>query len=205
MKRAIANQFKKPNGFGGIIIGVLMKKINKALYTKLINRFEINNTDKILEIGFGAGDTINLLGHQNKQCKLYGIDFSELMHKKTRKTNTYLIENKRLELFFGNFLNFDFKSLKFNIIYCINVVYFWDDLKSPFQKVYELLEPGGLFGFYMTAAEDMQKLGVTKTEIFNKHSIDSVQTHLKEAGFSKIKIYEDNERHMNSYYIYAWK
>lgn len=205
MKKQIAKQFRKPNGLFGRYIGNKMKKFNQPIYSKFASRLGINDADKVLEIGYGTGDTLNLIGNTNSVCKLYGIDFSRLMFNKTKKLNSGFIDSGRLELFFGNFIDFDFNTLKFTKTYCINVVYFWEDLIPGFQKAYDILEPEGVFGIYMADAKEMLKLGYTKTAVFNKHSTQHVQSCLEKVGFTDINIIEDTGNISKSYYIYSKK
>lgn len=205
MKEKIAAQFKRASGLLGRIIGLVMKKWNRAIYRLLIKRLNIADTDQVLEIGFGTGDAIKIIGTQNHKCRISGIDFSELMYKKAILTNKKLIKSGRLTLSFGDFLTHDFAGAVFTKVYCINVVYFWDDLNIGFRKVFDVLKEEGLFGFYMNSPEDMHRSKLTQTDTFNKHSIDYVIMCLKNAGFSDIQQYYESGNITKGFYIYARK
>jgi len=69
----------------------------------------------------------------------------------------------------------------------VNVVYFWDDLTVAFKKIFDLLEPNGIYAFYMTSAENLAKMKFTQATVFNKYSIHYVKLCLNTAGFSKIE------------------
>jgi len=205
MKERIAAQFKRPSGLLGRMVGFIMRKGNRTIYRLLINRLHIADTDRVLEIGFGTGDAIKIIGAQNCKCQISGINFSELMYKKASLTNKKLIKSGRLSLSFGDFLTHDFAGVVFTKVYCINVVYFWDDLNIGFGKVFNVLKDEGLFGFYMNSSEDMYRSKLTQTDTFNKHSIDYVIMCLENVGFREIQQYYESGNITKGYYIYARK
>ncbi len=205
MRNKVAEQFRKPHGFLGNIIGLIMKIGNLPDNIKLIARFDICDTDKVLEIGFGNGDAIKLIAKKNSLCKISGIDFSELMCARAGRMNRALIRSGRLSLIYGDFLHHDFKDSRFTKIYCINVIYFWDDLKQAISKVIDLLEPGSLFGIFMVSAGDLQQHQNTKSDVFNKYTVDHVRSIMESAGFKDIRIFEESGNNRKAYCIYAGK
>jgi cyclopropane fatty-acyl-phospholipid synthase-like methyltransferase len=180
----IGNQFKKPKGFFGKIISVLMKKGNRYTYEKIVPELEIKQGDTILEIGYGHGLGINMIC-STFDCRVIGIDFSELMFKEAQQRNKRHIDNKKVELHYGDFLDFKLRYL-YDKIFCINVIYFWNELDKPFSKINAGLKDEGAFYIYMVHSDNLKKLKFTKDDIFNKYSIDYVLDTLRNNGFSKI-------------------
>jgi SAM-dependent methyltransferase len=200
MLRKIALQLKKPTGFLGVIVSNLMTKNNWSEYETLINDLKIQNEDKLLEIGFGPGIGINLISKMGGSCFIYGIDFSELMFKRASRLNKKFIENKKVSLQSGDFIYSEISTCDFDKIFCLNVVYFWDDLKKPFEKVLSLLKEDGLFCFFMANKDDLARLKFTSYDIFNKYSIEQITDALQIAGFKDISYY-----YKKGYYIKAKK
>jgi ubiquinone/menaquinone biosynthesis C-methylase UbiE len=128
MFRKIGQQLKKPTGFFGVIITNLMIKKNWSEYETIINDLKIQSNDKLLEIGYGPGVGINLISKRFGSCFIYGIDFSQLMFKRATKLNKHFIENKKVSLQFGDFNESEISTNDFDKIFCLNVVYFWDNL-----------------------------------------------------------------------------
>lgn len=181
----IGNQFRKPTGFFGKVLSLIMAKGNSPVYDKIIPALAIEKNDSILEIGYGHGIGINRIA-SSCDCTVTGIDFSELMFREAAKRNKKHIANKKVELIHGDFLNSQIGSNKFDKIFCTNVIYFWENLNEPFAKIYDGLKDGGLFCFYMVHRDDLGKLKFTKDEIFNKYSIDQVVDGLELCGFTEI-------------------
>jgi SAM-dependent methyltransferase len=198
--RKIGMQFKKPAGFLGKIVSILMIKGNRSAYETAIKDLTILSNDKILEIGYGSGIGIDLISKRFETCDIYGIDFSELMYMRATKRNKQFIKNNRVHLLFGDFVETEISASGFDKIFCINVVYFWDDLQKPFERVKSLLKDDGIFYFYMANKDDLTKVKFTKDDIFNKYSIEQVLEALKSVGFKEFDYY-----YKKGYYIKAKK
>ncbi len=93
---------------------------------------------------------------------------------------------------FGDFIETEIDVKDFDKVLCLNVVYFWDNLQKPFEKVNSLLKNDGLFCIYMDSKEDLSKVPFAEDDIFNKYTIEQVLDALKLAGFSEVDYYFDN-------------
>jgi len=198
MLKIIGNQFKKPSGFLGKIVSNIMINGNLPEYRMLINNMKIQANDKLLEIGFGPGVGINLIASNNQFSEIYGIDFSELMYKRAFKRNQAFISKNKVKLFYGDFLNTEIEINNFDKIYCLNVVYFWDSLETPFRKIRKLLKENGEFLIFMAKKEDLDKILFTKDGIFNRYSIEYIENTLKATGFNNVEYFDEK-----GYYIKA--
>ena len=185
MLRFIGNQFRKPTGFFGKIVSRLMIKGNSPEYDKIIPVLEVNQEDNLLEIGYGHGVGIDRIASKYN-CKISGIDFSELMFREASKRNKKHLDNKKVTLYLGDFLSSEIILNQYDTVFCLNVVYFWDKLDEPFIKIWRVLKEGGLFCMFMAHRDDLTKVKFAKDGIFNKFSIEQVIDHLKLAGFDSI-------------------
>jgi SAM-dependent methyltransferase len=198
--RKIGLQFKKPTGILGKIVSNLMIIGNRSAYKTMINDLSLNTNDKVLEIGYGPGIGIKLISKRFESCDIYGIDFSELMFRRATNRNRQLIKNNKAHLLFGDFIETKINTSGFSVIFCINVVYFWDNLQKPFEKARSLLKDDGMFCFYMARNEDLTKIKIARNDIFNKYSIEHIKDALISVGFSDVDYY-----FKNGYYIKAKK
>jgi cyclopropane fatty-acyl-phospholipid synthase-like methyltransferase len=145
----IASQFKRPTGVFGIFSSNLMVKNNQKNYHKLIRDLDVQAQDKVLEIGYGPGVGIQMIAERCSTCSIHGIDFSKLMYKRASKYNKVYIDSGRVELQHDDFLKVPVVHSDYDKIFCLNVVYFWNELNGPFEKVFSLLKKGGSFHMYM--------------------------------------------------------
>lgn len=198
--RKIGMQFKKPGGIPGMIISELMIFGNRSAYENLLRDLVIQTNDKILEIGYGPGVGIGLVSTRTKSDEIYGIDYSELMYRRASKRNIRSIKNNRVHLMFGGFVETELNTTGFDKIFCVNVVYFWDDLQKPFKKVNSLLKDDGTFCIYMAGKDELNNAKYTRDDIFNKYTIDEILNALKSCGFNDVTY-----NYKKGYYIKARK
>jgi ubiquinone/menaquinone biosynthesis C-methylase UbiE len=148
-RKFIASQFKRPSGVIGILTANMMIKSNLKNYDRLIRDFDLQPRNKILEIGYGPGIGIRKLAEMCTTCTIHGIDFSRLMYKRAGRYNKEFIDAGKVQLQYGDFLKIPVSDNDYDKIFCLNVVYFWNELSSPFQKVFSMLNQGGSFHMYM--------------------------------------------------------
>ena len=187
----IGNQFRKPSGLVGRVISRIMVKGNSHEYDRLIPELDINKNDRLLEIGYGHGMGVERIASYY-DCNVSGIDFSELMFREASKRNRKHIQNKRVELYFGNFLTSELAQNQYDKVFCLNVIYFWDELDKPFSRIKSILKDGGLLCMYMAHRDLLNKVKFTKDGIFNKYDIAEVVDKLRFAGFKEISYNLEN-------------
>ena len=192
----IAWQFKKPTGLFGIFSSNIMIKGNMTKYDQMIKNLAVQPNDKLLEIGYGPGIGINMIAQKFSSSIIHGIDFSPLMYNRARKYNKLYIGDK-VQLQFGDFLKMPIDSNSYDKVFCLNVIYFWDDLIAPFEKILSILQYGGTFHIYMATKEMLKR---ATDGVFNKYSIEQVVEALRSAGFAEVEHYFDK-----GYYIKANK
>ena len=198
MLELFGRQLRKPSGNWGKIVAIIMNKRNTKFYSELINILDVKDNDKVFEIGYGPGLGIQMLADTNENCTIEGMDFSELMFREATKRNKKYISRNKVRLSFGDFLSEDFVNKTYDKIYCVNVIYFWNELSIVFDKIASLLNKGGIFCIFMTHEKELQNKKFTQD--FCRYSIETVEEELSKAGFSNIDF-----KFENGYFITAIK
>jgi len=193
----IASQFKRPAGLLGIWSSNKMIKNNQKNYDRMIMDLDLQLQDKLLEIGYGPGIGIRMIAERCSTCTIHGIDFSQLMYKRASKHNKQFIDAGRVSLQCGDFLNIPVTHDEYNKIFCLNVVYFWNELKTPFTKVFSLLSKNGAFNMYMTDETTLVKMKAPDS-VFSKYSIEQVVEALKVAGFESVEHYVERGHYIKA-------
>jgi cyclopropane fatty-acyl-phospholipid synthase-like methyltransferase len=179
----IASHFKKPTGLFGIFTSNLMVKNNQKNYDRLMMDLDLQSQDKLLEIGYGPGVGIRMIAERCSTCTIHGIDFSHLMYKRASKYNKRYIDAGRVWLQHGDFLQAPVAPSDYDKAFCLNVVYFWKELRTPFEKVFDLLKKSGSFHIYMADKKTLIEKKAPDS-VFNKYSIEQIEEALKTAGFT---------------------
>jgi len=185
MFKELGEQLRKPSGFFGRIVSKMMDIRNREFYEKVIIELDIKSGDKIYEIGYGPGLGIRLISNLRKDCSISGIDYSELMFSKATKRNKQFINAGIVNLKYGDLLTADIDNERYDKIYCLNVIYFWSDLSKVFDKIYSMLNDGGMYCIFMTHEKEIGTQKFTKE--FCKYSIEQVESELKKAGFKSVE------------------
>lgn len=197
MLEAIGKQLRRPSGLFGRIVSRMMNARNRKFYKRMISEMRIQKGDRVYEIGYGPGIGIHMIASSISDCTISGIDFSELMVKMASKRNKKFIDAGRVTLKYGDLITADATGERYDKIFCVNVIYFWKDLKPVFQKIHSMLSSEGSFCIFMTPSEDLE--GGFAVE-FNKYSIEEVVDALKESGFKNVRYKRED-----GYYIHSYK
>jgi ubiquinone/menaquinone biosynthesis C-methylase UbiE len=198
LREFIASQFRKPSGLFGIFTSNVMIKGNQTKYERLIKDLDVQPNDQILEIGYGPGMGIKMILESCPSCTVHGIDFSKLMNKKAGRYNRQYVHSGRAQLQYGDFLKLPVAINTYDKVFCINVIYFWEDLAAPFEKVCSILKKGGAFHIYM-ADESFLNKNKAPEGVFNKYSLGHVIEALKSAGFQSVESYFEKGHYIKAY------
>jgi ubiquinone/menaquinone biosynthesis C-methylase UbiE len=184
MATALAKQLRKPSGFFGNLVAKMMEFRTRGFYKVIIGKLTPRQGEHILEIGYGPGLGIYRIASSFPGCMISGIDYSELMYHKASKRNKKFIEKGTVHLKLGDVLTLEPGDDKFDKIFCVNVIYFWNDLNLAFTRIFNMLGEKGEFLIYMDHRDTIDNAKFLKD--FCKYTVEEVQSKLKKAGFADI-------------------
>ena len=142
IKRFLA-QFGNPHGFLGEVVGWILAAKNEERSSLAVEKLDPQPGDKVLEIGFGPGVTIQKIFNECEDVFIAGIDVSEVMVKQASNRNRkYINENKAL-IKRGSVENIPFEENYFDKAIVINVCHFFPDPVENFKEIKRVLKPGG--------------------------------------------------------------
>lgn len=98
---------------------------------------------KILEIGFGAGQLLELMIKRKKSNYYYGVEISKPLLKKTKK-RLAKIKKKKLNLSIQNIeKKLEFKDEMFDVIIAVGVFHYSSNLEKTLKEVKRILKKNG--------------------------------------------------------------
>jgi ubiquinone/menaquinone biosynthesis C-methylase UbiE len=142
-RNIIDNQYGRPTGMLGWLIGEKMTREHKPETMWTIQTLHLQENDCILEIGCGAGFALKKIYSMNGGHHVTGLDLSETLIQSAAFRNKKAIRQQRMELIAGSVEDLPFSEDQFSAVYSIHSVYFWKDLFSSFEEIYRVLKPGG--------------------------------------------------------------
>jgi SAM-dependent methyltransferase len=96
----LRTQFGKPTGLVGRIAGAIMahRGSNRERARWTVGLLEIDDEDRVLEVGFGPGIAIELAHQAARGVFVAGLHHSELMLRQAVRRNAVAIEDGQVDL-----------------------------------------------------------------------------------------------------------
>jgi ubiquinone/menaquinone biosynthesis C-methylase UbiE len=136
-------QYSSPRGVMGWLAGERMVRQHKSETAWTINLLDIQPTDTVLEVGFGAGRGIKLTAEKASNGHVMGIDHSETMVRVATRRNIRAVRAGRVVLSQGDITSLPFEDRYFDKIVTIHTLYFWSEPSQVPRELYRVLKPGG--------------------------------------------------------------
>lgn len=191
--KGLAEQLGNPSGKKGVEIAEMMDRNNIQMTIHSIENLEIQDKDKILEIGHGNCGHLRIIFEKATEIHYTGYDISELMNVEASKLNQELIQNNSVNFKLYDGTNFPESDNSFDKIFTVNTLYFWQNSNEFLNEIYRITKPNGSFCLTFAEKDFMEKLPFTKFG-FNLYSIEDVQNLIEHSNFNLKKIeYETEE------------
>jgi ubiquinone/menaquinone biosynthesis C-methylase UbiE len=175
-----AAQLRKPHGEGADAIAAYMRDLNRDLYSHVVKLLVPAAKASILELGFGEGIVPELLIQQNTTLHYTGIDFSEEMVKMATAKHI-----PGANFLLGEVAAMPFADQTVDIVFGINVVYFWETPEKELSEILRVLKPGGLLMLGYRPKTYMQAIPFTQFG-FTLYETTGLESLLAKNGFEKI-------------------
>jgi ubiquinone/menaquinone biosynthesis C-methylase UbiE len=159
--KIVAKQLRKPGGILAGKVGNEMNKTNGFLYDFTLEAMQLKDNESILEIGFGNGKFFNKIFSVANNLAISGLDFSPEMVREAAANNPSTTNSGKLDLRFGSSDKIPFPDNSFDKVFCINVIYFWEQPADHLKEIYRVLKPGGRFYTSIRTKETMTQMPFT--------------------------------------------
>jgi ubiquinone/menaquinone biosynthesis C-methylase UbiE len=179
----IARQAERPHGLLGRALGAIMALETRALNDEVLRRLAVAPGERILEIGFGHGRTLERAIRTNADARFAGIDHADDMVATLARRNRVLVEAGRLDLRAGDSRTLPWSDGSFDGAFAVHTIYFWKDPERDLAEIRRVLRPGGrlVLGFRERTPEAEAALPAV---IYHLRSPDEVGDQMKTAGLT---------------------
>jgi SAM-dependent methyltransferase len=181
--RAVGRQFRRPEGLGGRIMGLVMEAINLAPNRETIAALEIAPQDRIVEIGYGPGCAIETLAASAALGRIYGADPSAEMFAAASRRNQESIAAGQVTLIQGHLFDLQLLERSVDKILGVNVVYFLDEEGDELREARRVLKPGGRLALYATDKAVMRGWRFAGPDTHRLFGHEELRLLLERAGF----------------------
>jgi ubiquinone/menaquinone biosynthesis C-methylase UbiE len=125
------------------MLGEQMVRQHVPETTWTISLLDLEPTNHLLEIGFGAGRAIERVFTQTSQGHICGIDLSQEMVRAATHRNAKTIKAGLVTLHHGDVTTLPFAESQFDKVFSIQTMYFWPDPSRALAEIFRVLKPGG--------------------------------------------------------------
>ena len=178
----IARQSRCPTGLLGRLIGHVMERETAAVNDAALTLLDLEAHDRVLEVGFGHGRTIERAAAVLDHGVAAGIDCSEEMTRMAVRRCRRLIDTGRVRLARADGRHLPYRAQYFGKAYTIHTIYFWTEPAQHLRELCRVLRAGGrlVLGFRPggnRGAEDFP------ASVYSFYTADRVGQMLQQAGF----------------------
>lgn len=188
----MTKQLRKPSGLLAGKVSNKMNEVNEVVYDFTLENMDIKENEAILEIGFGNGKFFTKLFAKAKNIKIWGIDFSKDMVSMATKNNQPSVRAGKLNLQLGSSDNLPFADDSFDKVFCINVIYFWDEPEKHLSEVHRVLKPDGEFFAAIRSKETFSHLPAADYG-FNLYNEEEWKIVLEQNKFTLVAVTRKKE------------
>ena len=184
LRAKLVRQFGDPSGALGRAVGFIMshRPSNLERISWAVALLNVQPTDCVLEIGYGPGVAIQILGGLATEGFIYGVDRSQLMFEQAERRNRKLIRAGRVRLMAASasqLLSFDRTIDK---VLDINSFQFWDDQVAVLAEIRKRLSRGGIIAI----AHQPRNQGATEQDTIKAGQ--RISGHLAAAGYQDVRV-----------------
>lgn len=184
---------RNPKGFWG---KMMIRSMNKGHYGVTgwgLEHIEIKDDFTILDVGCGGGKTVFRLSEAVPNGKIYGIDYSEVAVKKSKKLNKRGIKNKKVQIDNSSVSNLPYNDNMFDLVTAVETYYFWPDKINDLKEIYRTLKSKGklllIFEMLQKENEPDKWAEVEKLAEIKAPTESEIRENLIKAGFNNVQTY----------------
>jgi ubiquinone/menaquinone biosynthesis C-methylase UbiE len=148
-----------------------------------VQELAVAPTDRILEIGFGPGVSLEMLARSAARGRVAGVELSEVMAAQARRRLVRGGLRERVEIEVASVSSLPFPDGSFDKALAVNSVFFWPDPVENLREVGRVLRGGGRLAL-------VNQPHGARTRAAVERARDQTVAWVQEAGFVEIDVRE---------------
>ncbi|WP_116790306.1 class I SAM-dependent methyltransferase [Flavobacterium psychrotrophum] len=141
--KEIARQLSCPQGEAGIAMGENMNLNNIGMTRASITALQLKGGESVLELGHGNCGHLETLLSAGDGITYQGLEISAEMQQAAQQKNTAAVAEDiaHFDLYDGTTISFE--DNRFDMIFTVNTIYFWEDAPALLTEIARVLKPNG--------------------------------------------------------------
>ena len=187
LAETIAKQARQPSGLLGRIVAWAMGHETSPENDRTVALLEVTPHDRVLEVGFGHGRTIEKLARLATGGIIAGLDRSAAMLKVASARNREAIAAGRVVLTTGDGASLPYPDTAFDKACATHVLYFWREPLQPLRELRRVLRPGGRLVLCVRDKRDAKRAGKYPPDIYRFYDRAELEMLVRQAGFRPVQ------------------
>ena len=183
----IAQQSRRPTGLLGRLIGHIMSVETAPANESAVTLLDPQPSDRVLEVGFGHGRTIERVATALSTGFVAGIDLSEEMVRMAERRCRRLIRQGKATLTVGDSDHLPFPDQHFDKALSVHTIYFWADPEAHLREIHRVLAYGGRFVLGFHSKEDKMAEDFPAS-VYTFYTTEEVGDLLETSGFERVDV-----------------
>nr|WP_243837396.1 methyltransferase domain-containing protein [Bacillus sp. BK450] len=183
----IGKQMREPKGLFSKWVARYMEKNHHNINEWTIQLLNIQENDRILEIGTGRGITLSKVAEKLDRGKVYGVDASRHMIKYAKRKHKKLTEQDKAVITLGKAEQLPFEDRSFNKLFTVQTIYYLKDIEQVMKEVYRVLQVDGevFLSFQKQELINEQK----RSTSFSSYSEEEISRLFSAYHFREVSVY----------------
>jgi ubiquinone/menaquinone biosynthesis C-methylase UbiE len=148
---------------------------------------DLQPDDRLLEVGFGHGRTLERAARTIATGFIAGIDLSEEMVRMAERRCRRLIRDGKVALMLGDGDRLPFPDQHFDKALAVHTVYFWADPEAHLREIRRVLADGGRLVLGFRSKEDKMAEDFPES-VYTFHTAEEVAGLLEASGFEGVAL-----------------
>ena len=203
-RRLLARQLARPSGLPGLFMARTLDRINTRVNRLTLDQLALTPHDRLLDVGFGGGLLIRQALAAVPNIHVTGIDVSQPMLVRARRTFRQAIESGQVEIAEADVSSIPYPGNRFDKVAAVNTLHFWPDPGAGLAEVRRVLKPGGVFVIAIRPKPFLDRVKFTALG-FRAFEDADLQRLLEAAGFESPVIEHHADGDMGTVHAIARK
>lgn len=183
--RYMMSQFARPHGLLAGIFGAVMNGGNRQVNLRSLEALDVKPGQRVLEVGFGGGGTLEILINEKKCGFVGGLDMSSEMVRAAERKFASRIAEGRMAIRQGEAGAIPWADSDFDRVLSVNSMFYWPDPARGAREIRRVLRPGGLLVLGLRDKAAVDKIGIGRLGYWSPTETE-IKALLTAAGFESV-------------------
>jgi ubiquinone/menaquinone biosynthesis C-methylase UbiE len=188
IEAVVSRHYGCPAGVIGRVAGKRMARQHEVETGWTVSLLALTPTDRVLEIGCGAGRALELVAQEVPSGEVIGIDLSPTMVREARRCNAQAIRAGTVVVEPGDVTHLPLADDQFDKVFSIHSIYFWPDRARALAELRRVLRPGGVLVSTLTTGKN--EPAASGSDWFQSFLNDPLLPEIAQAGFQTVSVTE---------------